>query len=124
MGKKSPLECNEKMLHRGKHGSKYVDIFMKTDKSRVENGEREFTVGKFYYEKGEMELAAKYLRIPYNISTSRCLFNGRDNKKYKDFIKEYIDNEKKANLRLAKSFLNKRSIKKHSIIFKKRSMQL
>ena len=36
-------------------GSKYVDIFMKTDKSRVENGEREFTVGKFYYEKGEME---------------------------------------------------------------------
>ena len=47
-------------------GSKYVDIFMKTDKSRVENGEREFTVGKFYYEKGEMELAAKYLRIPYN----------------------------------------------------------
>ena len=38
-------------------GSKYVDIFMKTDKSRVENGEREFIVGKFYYEKGEMELA-------------------------------------------------------------------
>ena len=57
MGKKSPLECNEKMLHRGKPGSKYVDIFMKTDKSRVENGEREFIVGKFYYEKGEMELA-------------------------------------------------------------------
>ena len=81
-------------------GSKYVDIFMKTDKSRVENGEREFTVGKFYYEKGEMELAAKYLRIPYNISTSRCLFNGRDNKKYKDFIKEYIDNEKKANTKI------------------------
>jgi len=38
MGKKSPLERTEKMLHRGKPGSKYVDIFMKTDKSRVENG--------------------------------------------------------------------------------------
>ena len=81
-------------------GDKYVDTFLKTDLARADKGVREFKAGVFYYEKGEKELAAKYLKIAYGISTARHWFNGKDNKKYKDFIKEYIDNEKKANTKI------------------------
>ena len=81
-------------------GDKYIDIFMKTDLARADKGVREFRAGVFYYEKGEKELAAKYLRVTYGISTARWCFNGKDNKKYKDFIKECIDNEKKANTKI------------------------
>lgn len=67
--------------------NKYISLLFVTGLKRVDDGKREFIAGKLAYEQGEMELAKQLFYIA-DAKSEGALFRGKENKKYKEFIRK------------------------------------
>lgn len=67
--------------------NKYISLLFVTGLKRVDDGTREFIAGKLAYEQGEMEVAKQLFYIT-DTKSDGYLFRGKENKKYKDFIRK------------------------------------
>lgn len=67
--------------------NKYISLLFVTGLKRVDDGKREFIAGQLAYEQGEMELAKQLFYIA-DAKSEGALFRGKENKKYKEFIRK------------------------------------